>query len=149
MKPRSVLEWTRRQMTDLGMKMDRIFLLSPSFFALVGGTTLSIAVDLLKTLLSVPLTQINYARLMLLSVSAIAISTGFFLFLSVKLEGLRRKFPEADFHASIREEDTSGKRTEWRQLWSVFLVGSLSLCLGLTFLAVGFFVFRNQGVVDC
>lgn len=150
MRPRLVLEWTRRQITKLGMKMDRIFLLPPSFFALVGGTFLSIAIDLLKTLLSAQETQINYVRMMLLSISAIAISTGSFLFLSVKLDGLRGKFPVSDLHeAGIRGGDSRGKRTVWRQLWYAFLIGFFFVCLGFTSLALGYFVFRNQGVVDC
>jgi ABC-type Fe3+ transport system permease subunit len=132
------------------MKMDRIFLLPPSFFALVGGTFLTVAIDLIKTLLSAQETQTNYIRMMLLSISAIAISTGSFLFLSMKLEGLRAKFPRYELHeAGIRGKDKRGKQTDWRQLWYAFLIGFFFVCLGFASLALGYFVFRNQGVVDC
>lgn len=113
---------------------------------------LSIVIDLLKTLLSTPPRQINYTIMIFLSILAITTSMVSFLFLSVKLDGLQRKFAAtpADFHKfGIRGEDDKGKRTVWIQLWFAFLVGLVLLCVGLTFLALGYFVFRNQGVVDC
>jgi hypothetical protein len=130
--------------------MDRIFLLPPSFWALVGGSFLALAIDLSKTLLSAQETQISFILMMLLSIFAIALSTGSFLFLSIKLDGLRARFPRYELHeAGIRGKDEHGNRTDWRQLWSAFLIGILSACLGFAFLALGYFVFRNQGVMDC
>lgn len=150
MKFRSLVVWTQRQIIRLGMKMDRIFLLSPSFFALVGGTTLSLVIDLIKTSLSTPPAQANYALMMFLSISAMTISTGSLLFLSIKLDGIREKFAPADRRQlGIRGEDIHGKRTTWKQLWIAFLSACFFVCLGLAFLALGYFVSRNQGVMDC
>lgn len=148
MRFRSLPLEARKKLTDLGEKMDRIFLLSPSFFALVGGTMLSIVIDLLKTLLSTPPRQINYTVMILLSNLAIATSVVFFLFLSVKLDELHRKFDASDFHKLGIRGEKGGKRTA-RQLWFAFLAGLILLCLGLAFLTLGYFVFRNQGVADC
>lgn len=152
MRFRSLLLKARQALTDLGEKIDRIFLISPSFFALVGGTMLGIVIDLLKTLLSAPPRQINYSLMILLSILCFATTMVSFLFLSVKLDGLNRKFAATpnDLHKfGIRGEDDKGKRTVWLQLLFAFLIGLVLLCLGLAFLALGHFVFRNQGVVDC
>lgn len=148
MRLRSLLLKTRQKLTDLGEKMDRIFLLPPSFFALVGGTMLSIVIDLLKTLLSAPPSQINYTVMILLSILAIATSVVHFLFLSVKLDELHRKYDASDFlNLGIRGQE-GGKRIAIK-LRFAFLAGLVLVCLGLTFLALAYFVFRNQGVVDC
>lgn len=149
MRFRSFLAEARDRITELGERMDKVFLLPPSFFALVGGTFLSIAIDLTRTLLSAPENQANYIRMILLSISAISISTGSFLFLSVKLEGIRGKTPLHDLLENGIRRTEKGKRSNRRQLWFALMIGSFSAGLCLFSLALGYFAFRSQGVVDC
>jgi hypothetical protein len=88
--------------------------------------------------------------MVLLSISSISISMGSFLFLSVKLEGIRGKTPLYELlEAGIRRKDESGRRTDRRQLWCALMIGIFSICLCFISLALGYFAFRSQGAVDC
>jgi hypothetical protein len=121
------------------------FLLPPSFYALVGGTLLSVVIDLIRTLVSIQ-TQVtqNYTQMRSLAIPAISISATSFLFLSMKLEGLRTEYAMRELLKAIKT-----RKHDKKHLRLALLIGFLGLGFGLIALILGYFMSLNQGVVDC
>lgn len=122
------------------MEKDRVFLLSPSFFALISGTLLSILIDLFKSLFFIQERQIY----LVFSIVTLIISFGCFLYISLELEQLREKTALSDLLEKIRVATPLR-----RKLWLTFLVGVICLVLALVSMALGYIVLKYEGAMGC
>jgi hypothetical protein len=109
-------------------------LLSPSFFALVSGTLLGIAIDLFKSIFSVQGKE-SFTRFTMFSF--VTVSVICFLYLSLKLEQLREETTLGDRLDRIRVDVPLR-----HSLWLAFLLGLINLGLALASMALSYITLR-------
>jgi len=77
-------------------KIDKIFLLSPSFYTIISGALIGAAINFLTSLIFMKKSLIGQKAL-ILSIFFLLLSSGLFVYISLILEGLRNKAKDIDF----------------------------------------------------
>jgi predicted lysophospholipase L1 biosynthesis ABC-type transport system permease subunit len=117
------------------MKRERVFKVPPSLFALLSGILLSVGIDLFKVVFFTQerLFSSVFLKHMLFSMVSIFVSFLCFLYLSVKLEELRRDSAVKDIPDRIRVS-----KSLRAGLWSALITGFISLGFTLFLMYLGY-----------
>jgi len=115
---------------------NRVFLISPSFYALIAGTMLSATIDLFKSLFEnrQRMTDWIFVRTGGFAFALLVISTCSFMYLSAMLEQKRLQFTVQKLLSQIEERKELKNR-----LWVTFVLGFSCVAAALVTVAAGYF----------
>jgi hypothetical protein len=116
---------TKEIMTSLTERIDRAFLISPSFYAVISGAFIGVAANLFTALISI---QEGFIRTSIwLAIFSLLVSSGSFLCICITLEPLQESFRGKDLRKKIK----IGRK----RLWSSAFVGCAGVIMSIIFLA--------------
>jgi uncharacterized membrane protein len=112
-------------MTSIAERIDRAFLISPSFYAVISGAFIGVAANLFTGLISI---QEGFIRTSIwLAIFSLLVSSGSFLYICIVLEPLQESFRGKDLRSKIE--------TRRKRLWPSAFVGCASFIMGVILLA--------------
>lgn len=112
----------------MGVSWKKIFSLRPSFWTLLSGCLLSIAINMLTNLFFVQEESfdLKFLQFVFSIIASLLISSGSFIGLSLVLEEYREEYILADFLDKITKDEHLRVK-----LWVLFLIGLISLISAL------------------
>lgn len=115
----------KERLTQIAEEIDKAFLISPSFYAVISGAFIGVAANLFTGLISI---QEGFIRTSIwLAIFSLLVSSGSFLCICVTLEPLLESFRGKDLRNKIE--------TRRKRLWSSAFVGCASFIMSILFLA--------------